>query len=314
MIRINLLSRRSASLPDWAFPASLVVITLLLGTLSRAAPILGGKTVDGDEYPAIYGMKMTVRAGTGPTGGNTTLCTAFLVAPRLLITAAHCLRDTVSIDGITHEESVESGDGPVAESFLANPDYFPTPSRAPDEDEKRSGRADIGYVVLEKPVRNVVPLEVAVSDTDSGMNSLVGKTATLVGYGASVWESSGIYDGSTAGRKRAGNKAVSEVRNGLFYLIGAENGTLGGDSGGPMLIESGGTLKAAAINHKESDSTKTVLRRKVPFGKKVPQEVRAGYYASIESPLTTANLCWVEKSSGVDIAGVDCAAAAEPVK
>lgn len=318
MIQINLDPRPKNRKRQAAYLATLVFIALLAGTLSHAeAAIIDGNSVKG-EYPGVFAIKMSLPAPVGsgsdePTEG---LCTAFLVQPRLLLTAAHCIHTANSITHVTNDASVRSSAPSGAsqsdswvQDFRANPGYFSTSQSDAVEVKQRASRADIGYVVLSQDVNGVTPFEVEAVDNEEARTSFAGQIALLVGYGANVWNSSGIYDGSMAGTKRMGQKRITSAANGLFYLKGASHGVLPGDSGGPLLVTIGGKLKVVAINQEKSDATAVIQKKKFLSKKTRAVVVRTNYDESIESPLTTENLCWVVNNSGIAIPGVSCDAA-----
>jgi hypothetical protein len=305
MIQINLHAQKNAERKRRVAMISVILFAILAGSLSRAREpfIIDGEPVGSGDFSAIFAITMSVSGIPEDTGGG--LCTAFLVAPRLLLTAAHCLKTATAITSLGNAGAVSEGRIDYSiDSYRANPGYFTTGESGSDELAGKAGKYDIGYLVLSQDLKKVTPLEVQTTDSEAALTALIGQTATFVGYGANQWESTGVYNGRTAGTKRKGTKTVSGIRNGLIYLDGEKYGVLPGDSGGPMILTIGGKTKVYAINHKKSDAMRPVEKKR---RKKIEVVlVHDHYQSSIDSPLTTENLCWVEKNSGIEIPGVEC--------
>jgi hypothetical protein len=310
MIHINLKSKASAPKANrakWTIIAATFLVVLLVGSLSRARELLvDGNTVSSDEFRGVYAIRFGLDHPVTPDGSNETLCTAFLVQPRLLLTAAHCLQGISTINSVTNQTSADDSGSSTVESYRAYPEYVTKGSNDSDEENWKSGSMDIGYVVLRDPVKNADPIEIYSTDSDAARAGLVGQIATFVGYGANRWQQTGNYADAGSGTKRTSDRNITGAEHGLLYLKGPGKGVLPGDSGGPLLMMLDGKLKVVAINHKMSDLSK-IEHYKVLFSKKDhTRVVRTAYDGSIESPLTLRNLCWVESESGLEIPGVDC--------
>jgi V8-like Glu-specific endopeptidase len=176
-------------------------------------PIINGTPHTGD--PAIMAL-LSFRGNQGAR------CTATLITPRLLLAAAHCLTETPGFERQVFSGN-EDGNG-TATGMLA--------VKAVVHDE-RYGRPrqgfDFSIIVLETPLSirpvplNRTPLEAA-----------VGKTARYVGYGLRTAGNPG-----SGGVKRQNTAPLAEVSRLLLRIGPNPNQTCEGDSGGPLLMDTG---------------------------------------------------------------------------
>jgi secreted trypsin-like serine protease len=130
---------------------------------STSQPIVGGTPNTGD--PAI----MSLVSLMGPRGAR---CTATLITPRLLLTAAHCIFETPGFSRqIFTGNNDQNGDAPeklAVKAVVSNPAYQGAP---------RQGN-DFCIVVLEAPLS--IP---TVRLNRAAIESAQGKTVRYVGYG-----------------------------------------------------------------------------------------------------------------------------------
>ena len=176
-------------------------------------PIIAGTPVTGD--PAI----MSLLSFMGARGAR---CTATLITPRLLLTAAHCIFET---PGFTRQLFTGNNDGngtgpeiPV-KMVVSNPRYQGAP---------RQGN-DFCIVVLESPLA-IRPVRLNRAPVESAQ----GKTVRYVGYGLTA-----IGNPNSGGVKRQNTAPLADVSRLLLAIGPNANQTCEGDSGGPLLFDDG---------------------------------------------------------------------------
>jgi V8-like Glu-specific endopeptidase len=199
------------------------------GVVTPATPeqnqaIVGGtEDVDtqGHVLDPTVGMLSVFQNGAGVGWA----CTTTLVAPRVLLTAGHCVRDDQSgqiIDGTNYDVKV---------GFGLHPDQENQWHKIVSADTNYQGSSqDIAVLILDQPITNVAPI--ALPPSTNGLPA-VGGAIRIVGYGVT------LGDRNDAGTKRqvttTFNGAESDVIS-VGEFGGTEQTTRAscfGDSGGP---------------------------------------------------------------------------------
>lgn len=228
----------------------------------RESSIIGGAPTKPGEFDGVVALRIGL-----------SLCSGTVVAPRLILTAAHCLGDADE-EGVVvqYGETVEVGE-------VAAADWGRHPQFCPDCKEDIF---DYGYVTLSTdfnvPDGYTLPI-VDQAEWDAVMSP--GSPLLLVGYG----EDPGT--GGAIGVKRLVSTDVRRISDvGLEFYAGAENrDTCNGDSGGPAFFRlASGELRLAGITSRGSN----------PCGS-------GGYYGA---PYPA--LCWIRQETGVDLLGAAC--------
>jgi trypsin len=210
----------------------LAVVAALLAPLVSAPPAAQGADPAGatriyngtptGEFPAVAALAIVFE------GGETGFCTATLIAPDILLTAAHCLEGNVLAasavfvaDGVPLEEHPGT-------RYVRHSEYA----------DDVAAFADIALVLLAQPVTTVTPMPFATALPRPRTK------AAIVGYG---------YDGiGDIGTKRVGEVRVKRCPKAL-RKAGLQKGqlltsicwkpkrnsgdTCRGDSGGPLIID-----------------------------------------------------------------------------
>ena len=181
------------ALPRTCLALGLVVLTTV-GSAAPASAITGGQP-DGNRHPSV-GLILTYDQG------GRSRCSATLIAPTVLITAAHCAVGTVGSTLVTFDSAISS-EPPAPFPVAADPAVGFTPEEITAADY-RSGTAiahpgfspfadysdwlDVGVIVLDDPIADVplaklAPLDYLDEFAQPRLNSTY---FTLVGYGTEV--------------------------------------------------------------------------------------------------------------------------------
>jgi hypothetical protein len=237
-----------------ALAALLITLTVGAMTAAPAAAVTGGEA-DGNRHPNV-GLILFY----SPDGRFR--CSATLVTPTVLLTAAHCTADTVGktlVDfrsvvaekpptGYPVAKNVTTGYTQAeieAAGFLSGTAYaHPAYSNFTDLDNWN----DVGVIVLDRPVTNIAPATIAPRDyLDAYAQPRLNKTLfTSVGYGTEVRKpESGPQKPSPETYPLIRRYAVQpgqKLTNQILQLNGNINDTRGtggtcfGDSGGPTFL------------------------------------------------------------------------------
>lgn len=191
---------------------------------ATGAPIIGGAANPGD--PSIVFLGVSFAAGEG-------LCTATLIAPRVIVTAKHCICDTATGAPVS-AASVQVGVGADISSGTAygRVSEVRTTAGACSEDVSTLFGRDIAVLLLAAP-GSLTPIPIV---RDRPVN--VGDTVTAIGYGVRVagYDPGSVPPGA-AGVKMRTTAPVIEVVATELAVDGPT--TCYGDSGGPALTSDG---------------------------------------------------------------------------
>ena len=187
---------------------------------STESDIVGGSLTS--SYPAV---------GALTEADGFPFCTGTVIAPRVVVTAAHCLAEPgTTASGIRFALGPDAN-SPSTVIRVKRIQYHP-------QYDAQNIKNDIGVVILasDAPV-TPVPLNTSMP------SSWVGKSLTFVGYG--------VTNGSTqtgAGRKRVVSIPISQVAATQFAYQTRGKNTCNGDSGGPAFAtDASGNLTVAGV-------------------------------------------------------------------
>ncbi len=213
----------------------------------NTASIIGGQRIfPGDENSkAALLIISTTQDAEGKKSQQ--ICTATPISDRVLITAAHCVEDTIAVTAyfntdITCENGFNKNQGVSAKNYSIHPNY--------NANRIHSANPDLALVLLEERIYSGYPIYPI-------FNQKVASTADfnsdlyLYGYGVIRYEKNDKFKKSSAGILRhtiVDYNKLSIEENSLKIKNNGKQGICSGDSGGSGLILVNGQYQILAIN------------------------------------------------------------------
>lgn len=183
-------------------------------TSTAAQPIVGGTPANQPAVVALLRRSVSCQPDTTPLE-----CTGTLVAPRVVITAAHCVGDAPvnALEVFFGPDITGPGTRIAVSGGRAHPDYDPV-----------THANDVAALILARDAP-VAPIPLA-----SAVPDLTNMPVLLVGYGITAGSATDV------GLARAGTARVMEVTAAELRMVPDPAMSCRGDSGGPVL--SGGQI------------------------------------------------------------------------
>jgi uncharacterized protein (TIGR03382 family) len=220
-------------------------------TASARQAIIGGETSEPSEFMAT-GMIVT---------RERLICTGTLIAPDVVLTAAHCLkRPQYGEFGFTLDTDASDGiENVVPGAFVhQHPDF----DDGVDEFVNLAVRNDIGILILERPVTEVAPEQIDQPELATAVGN--GNELPMCGYGRVVW-----YTGTLA-LKRDATVVVDRTDAFEFSTTADDPQPCSGDSGAPLFVD-GPTgrrivgVVSRAMGRSEMCDTGAIITRVAPY-------------------------------------------------
>jgi secreted trypsin-like serine protease len=207
--------------------------------------VVGGQPVAAGRYPFAVSLQRT-----GSTGAPAHFCGGSLVGDVWVLTAAHCMEGQTpsKFRVVVGATRLSAGDGQVRRPSEIRID--------PAYDGDATHGADVALVRLSAPVEGIAPIEPVRPEERSRWEP--GDTATIVGWGVTSEAGTAASDDLLAARVPIQPDSVMTAADAYgdkfrrSDMVGAgpvEGGSDAcfGDSGGPLLIGRGSTLRQIGI-------------------------------------------------------------------
>jgi MYXO-CTERM domain-containing protein len=201
---------------------------------STGEPIIGGATDSGD--PSVM-----LLIGQRPNSASASLCTASVISPHVLLTAAHCV-DPAVLMASDYRFSVFPG-GDISSlkpaDLLSVKETHFDPQFNPSQFGLTNGH-DIAVVIMANALSQA-PLPVNRAPLQ---DSMVGQPLRIVGYGVSDGNDT---SGQTAGVRRSATTVLDSLTANFVKIGDPSHNTCEGDSGGPAFLTINGVEQIVGI-------------------------------------------------------------------
>jgi secreted trypsin-like serine protease len=163
--------------------------------------------------------------GRRPGSTDAELCSGFVVSPRIVVTAAHCVSSLVVTPDTYFEVFFGDALQPVSKTVaikevIVHPDFSP---------DRLSEGHDVAIAVLPSSAA-ATPLPLNRDPLDA---SLVDQAVRIVGFGITRADDT---VGATSGARRTTRTRITDVTDALIRRGDADHNSCAGDSGGPSLL------------------------------------------------------------------------------
>ncbi|HUH01894.1 MAG TPA: trypsin-like serine protease [Kofleriaceae bacterium] len=261
-------------------------IVLLVGCAREPVARERRAVVDGSETAGDPAVVALVHRRTGCEELPTVLCTGTLIAPRVVLTAAHCtedLRRGAQLEVYAGADTAAAGALRLVTDWADHPNW--------DGQDH-----DLAVVRLDSAFDGIAPAALARTPLDA---SVIGRTVRIVGFGLSD-----AAQDRPDGKKRHGTMQVTELATTTFTATPAPAVSCQGDSGGPVF--DGESLIGVTASGDSGCAATAIATRVDPYLQFIDDYVTAVGGLSDDTP---DGVIAIEAICGADCAGdADCPA------
>lgn len=215
----------------WLLPFTLQCTTPQSPTTSTQTSAVVAGTPD-TKYPAVGALSL---------GQTTLFCTGTLIAPRLVLTAAHCAEGALQakLPKVFFRTDEPDSTGKLQATYHAI-------QRAVVHPQYASGQTvpdfDLGLLVLTKPVRNITPISMLRAPM---LSTWKNTKALVMGYGLIQTRPSF----QTTNTKHSASIPITDINSKIFIQQDPQGkqSACHGDSGGPVLYQAYGRIQVIGV-------------------------------------------------------------------
>jgi trypsin len=205
-----------------------VVLSALVALVVASPEIVGGEGAK-IRHRYVAGLK-TTRLGWNKCGGS-------LIAPNVILTAAHCTGSWLKVAVVGSHKLSGKHDGELVTIVrqIVHPQYNP-----------RTMSNDVAILLLDRDITNIEPVEVSFDRVGAYVLTMVRGWGTTIANGI---RSQVLKEVRVASWDNAKAQAIGLPLDETMIASGGVKGqdSCQGDSGGPMTIEHNGTTKLVGV-------------------------------------------------------------------
>jgi len=219
----------------------MVASSLLASPSAAKNPSVAPSVINGQSGHPWNGASVYLEIDTA---GNGSACTGGLWKPQVIVTAAHCVMETVSSPIVATSDVTVWPPGANIEA--AGPADVQVTSIVADWNNENGTERDIAFLTLSAPIGST-PISRLASEREVADLIRSKATLTYIGYGSTVPRNDPIQSFTPIPlwltQPLTDEFAYDNIESGSFTMLGdGITSTCAGDSGGPLLYEASGEV------------------------------------------------------------------------